>query len=282
MSTNICSKCGTVNLPTSWRCKSCFGILRVDAAKTQNVNPDILQPQEPVLTKVDQEPPAYVRPDVEEPFQTEGASEAEIIPERTDYGKPGLKNPLVLIGGVIGLLAILAVAFVAIGSGGEASLSASEQFAAAEGLVASGQLEAALSAYSEFRNTFPESDLVGLAGNRIAALNDSLNQRKLAQTEELATLISKAETTFSKKQFVVPDDDNVILYTRAILALDPDNSQALALEERVIDYYHQQADRSVKRGRLQRAIGYYERVLSFQPEHQTTLNHIQLLKRRLK
>lgn len=278
MATTKCAKCGTENMASSWRCRNCSSILRVSTDQSKKAGPTILQPQEPILTRVKEDPPAYAQPfaNSRNDGDIPDAIEVEIA------GNPG--NSRMLLWGGIGaaLLVAAAMAFFFIGKSGPEIPTPSEAFANAEKLVASGNFLAAREAFSNFVSNYPESDLVALAKNRLATISDSLSSQENKKSREVEDLLTRAEEAFREKRFVFPDENNAVEAIQQVLALDPENTTALGIQDKIVRYYHSEADKAVKAKRYAKAMDLYERVLTFLPEHSETQNNIQLLKRRMK
>lgn len=274
----ICQKCGALNNKNSWRCRSCFSLLRNEQqTETENQSrfkqADLLQGQEPNLTRVDHYDipgegadrtlhPQRDRSQSAANRQTEDAVIVDIPPATPSNG-----NRFWMLGsaGIAGV-AVIVMALIFFGRRDDSSVT--EQYAQAEQLFQNQQFIAALPLYQEVIAEAPSGNLAALAKQRIAKINDGLTALSAAPTateQHVAALLVKAEAAFEKESFLTPTDDNVVLYTDRILELDPTNSPALNLRAKVISFYEDKAESSLKRRRYSTAVRYYQNILKVVP-----------------
>ncbi|MCB9087904.1 MAG: hypothetical protein H6628_06305 [Calditrichae bacterium] len=289
----VCPKCGVSNNDHSWRCRSCYTILRESAVSTDYsdliVQSPLRQAQQPNLTPVDTAPApgrssrhagGYPSSDEEavssrtgnghpDP-RSNGAAMGQNQPAETSSRR---KPPLYLVIATITLLAILAAGVLMLRPGEGASASA--LFAEAETQYNSRNYLASMAIYQKFSLQFPEDHLAPIAHNRVAEIKTILAEAQRQKTERVASLLQDARSAFRKQRFLVPEGRNVITYTAEVLQLDPTNADALEMQALVINYYEEKAEAAREKRHYNTAIQNYRNMLKILPNDQKTLKKLE-------
>ena len=278
----ICPKCGAGNHDNSWRCKGCYTILKDQTGTTERIGEmfqtRIRQAADPQLSTM---PPAGAGPSEEndppEPIadpQPASSSHPADSEWRGSHARPapkthaaaatpiatGRRTPsLPLIIAAVGTLMVVIAAFFILRQEDRGS---AVLFAQGEQFYNEKNHDAALPIFKKYVEQFPAGQFAAMARERVSEINDAYN---LQQTR-IAELLLKANSAFRKTQFLFPENDNVILYTRQTLALDPQNVRAYELQAKVVNYYEENGDEAMKRRRYRTAIQNYEKILAIIPD----------------
>ena len=90
-----------------------------------------------------------------------------------------------------------------------------------------------------------------------------------ATAEQVAQLLAEAEKLMAEDKLTTPEGGSALSRYRAVLALDPENSEAQAGILRIVTTYLDWAAAAEERGDLARAAEYYGRALAADPENAT-------------
>lgn len=152
-------------------------------------------------------------------------------------------------------------------------------FAQAENLLAGEDAAGALQLYRQFAAEFPDDPLIGMVRKRLTVLeaeeNQRLQQQQMELQQQIADWLLKADVAFSEGRLVAPAAENALNYVRRVLAVVPEQPSAVALREKIIAYYHQQAEEALSRGQYNAAIGHYETLLEINPADTGLIKKIQ-------
>ncbi|RMI14389.1 MAG: hypothetical protein D6681_05300 [Calditrichaeota bacterium] len=303
----VCPKCGAFNNDNSWRCRHCYAMLKEDQAVMGHDKPGmqipLRQPRPANLQAVHSSVPE--NPSSREkgaPAQTSrlSSSTASASPSSAPEPQPEKQPPSTATGGAsittgtrTGLwMGVVAVFLLLIG-GVAAFLwltpddhQASALFAQAEEFYKEGNYHAALVAYRQFLEKFPDNALAIHARRKMEDIQEKLRQSEEAaihRQEQVGILLEKARRAYRKQRFLFPRYDNVIKYTNEVLLLDPANGEALDLQARVVAYYEKQAERAAKRRQWRKAEEYYQNILEIVPNdtrYQEKLEEVRARRRR--
>lgn len=284
----VCPKCGTQNSTEHTICRKCLHLLQPSPSATRTQHAPIFQ------TPLRQagEPNIKVRPDTENPGAGENSADhptgfysryqtnPEINSGETAVNKPARKTGLIL--GISSIVLLVAAAFAFVFSGKSSTGNDSDFFSAAEKVYNSGNYTQAMIAYQKFIVDFPESPLSPIARERITQIHTHIkSQEKQSLTPRIAALLESANIAFERKRYSLPETDNAVLYTSEILRLDPANSDALALQARIVAFYTEKAEDAARQRRYRTALSNYKIVNSILPGDQETKGKILALETHL-
>ncbi|RMF57062.1 MAG: hypothetical protein D6748_12035 [Calditrichaeota bacterium] len=134
----------------------------------------------------------------------------------------------------------------------------------AETSIHNGDIDAGISLLTQLIHTFPDAPLTALAEKRLKEVEQEkefVAAHGMNRSEFVSQLLEKAETAFQRQRYLIPTDDNVILYTRQILEVDPVNPRALELEASVLHFYEKKAEEALSKRRIRQALRFYENIL---------------------
>lgn len=286
----VCPKCGVSNNAHSWRCRSCYTILRESAVSTDYSNRIVQSPlrqaQQPNLTPVDAATAqsggsrrAGGSPQADFPHRSDPADLPYARDARAAGNMPPAeapvrrKPPLYLVIAAITLLAILAAGTLMLRPDDGANASA--LFAEAETQYNGRNYLASLEIYQQFTLQFPEDHLAPIAQNRIVEIKAALAEAQRQKIERIAALLEDARAAFRKQRFLVPEDRNVVTYTSEILQLDPTHAEALEMQALVMNYYEEKAEAAREKGHYNTAIQNYRNMLRILPNDPKTLKKLE-------
>lgn len=289
----VCPKCGVSNNNHSWRCRSCYTILRESAVSTDYsdliVQSPLRQAQQPNLTPVDaataqnrHSRPAGGTPSANDNGYAAGTARGYSDPISGGVARdknspteaaPRRKPPLYLTISAITLLAILTAGALMLRP--DTSANASALFAEAETQYNSRNYLASMEIYQKFTLQFPEDHLAPIAQNRIVEIKSLLAEAQRQKAERIAALLEDARAAFRKQRFLVPEDRNVITYTAEILQLNPTHAEALEMQALVMNYYEEKAEDAREKRHYNSAIQNYRNMLKILPNDQKTLKKLE-------
>jgi TolA-binding protein/RNA polymerase subunit RPABC4/transcription elongation factor Spt4 len=137
-------------------------------------------------------------------------------------------------------------------------------FSRAEEHFQEGRYEAALQLYREYKMRYPGNDVIPAVNERINQIRENESARIQKQIK-IYSLMKKAAESYNKKRFLKPYDENAMMYIREALQEDPAFVPALALQNRIVDFYFEQAAKAFDEDRYDRAVMYYENILAIRP-----------------
>lgn len=126
----------------------------------------------------------------------------------------------------------------------------------------------ALRLYNKFIEEFPEHALVSIANEKLSLIHNELtsfNDQDLERNKLVSNLSQRARIAYDKQRYTGPENDNVMLYVRQILGADPNNQKAIWYENKILEYFEEQATRAMKKYRYQDAMKFYEKILTIRP-----------------
>ena len=91
-------------------------------------------------------------------------------------------------------------------------------------------------------------------------------QQNHLDKQALADLLKKAERKFIAKHYITPVEQNAYALYKAVLAIDPDNPDALNRIKQMKDFYREKGNRHFQAGRYPQALVYFERYAIIDPD----------------
>ncbi|MCB0316224.1 MAG: hypothetical protein KDH84_23730, partial [Calditrichaeota bacterium] len=277
----ICPKCGTRNKDRSLSCRNCGLYFSVEERQG---GPGEIQQSPP--KRIHQ--PNYLDIENPEDFDSGGRDRRPILLEdrieQNLHGQRGNGSPAEqpypyqpsaagggssnkLLWGILAVVILMAAGlgyYIFYQPGNETATTASAVFAMAEDFYNEANYLAALKLYQQFLQEYPNNALAPIAKNKISEINNDLVSMEEKQ-QRVGELLQSAQSAFEKEQFLVPDEGNAVGYLSEILLLDPTNTEALEMQEKIISYYDDQASDAVKRRRYDSALQSYEKILAIVP-----------------
>ncbi len=293
----ICPKCGAANTATSWRCKSCYGLLKdirqQTDTRTNFSQSSFRQGREPNLTPVDGYESDAQTSSSAEGYSTEGRTIrldwAEVESHRVNgaYAEPVSTSFLTRINRP---LMIIAVAMLTLAAGLYAFFTTDKDYESANNLYAlaeqnfeRNEYSSALVLYQQIVDQHGDSELSGLAQDKMRIINERIVASDMAlqsKERDIEQLLVQARAAYEKQYFLIPTDNNVIFYTRKILELDPTQPDALELQALVVNFYEDKAETAMNARRYNTAIRYYRNIMKIMPDNEYIENRIELAEKR--
>jgi tetratricopeptide (TPR) repeat protein len=128
-----------------------------------------------------------------------------------------------------------------------------------------GRHEAALQLYGEYKLRYPADGVIPEVNKRIIQIGEN-EAAQLQKQVKIYALMQKAAESYNKQCYLKPENDNAMIYIREILQEDPGFVPALALQNRIVDFYFEQAEMAFDIDRYDRAVMYYENILAIRPD----------------
>lgn len=138
----------------------------------------------------------------------------------------------------------------------------------------------ALVLYTQFTQKYPHDSLIPAVNEKINIINQQTANSKSKKDNDqrmIKELMLKANVAFQKKQYVKPQDDNVIAYTTAVLRIDAAYQPAKDMFNNVITHYETLAEESIQKGKYNEAIIYYQIILKIKPNDADVISKIHLI-----
>lgn len=291
----ICPKCGTRNKDRSLSCRNCGLYFSVEERQG---GPGEIQQSPP--KRIHQ--PNYLDIENPEDFDSGGRDRRPILLEdrieQNLHGQRGNGSPAEqpypyqpsaagggssnkLLWGILAVVILMAAGlgyYIFYQPGNETATTASAVFAMAEDFYNEANYLAALKLYQQFLQEYPNNALAPIAKNKISEINNDLVSMEEKQ-QRVGELLQSAQSAFEKEQFLVPDEGNAVGYLSEILLLDPTNTEALEMQEKIISYYDDQASDAVKRRRYDAALQSYEKILAIVPNDRYATEQIARVQR---
>ncbi len=190
--------------------------------------------------------------------------EAQINAERASRWRSSNKDLIIAVIAIMGIV-VLAGGYFAMFYNSDTPTSL---YSEAEQLYNDGNYNEATKVYSTLISKFPNDPLVGMAQQKIVALQQS-NEPSYVITQEqqakLQSLMIKANVAFQKEQYILPKDDNVVKYTKNILKIDPNFQPALAMQDKLVTHFEMLANAAVQDKNYDGALGFYTNILEIRP-----------------
>ncbi len=287
----VCPKCSATNNTNSWRCRSCYTVLR-EATQTTDYSNSIIQSPlrhagEPNLQPVEEmsgngarnqyanNAPYFNEPEQPAP-KPQPEPERVVSTERAPVKISPLtrgKTAIFVVLTIVAMMMVTAVAFQI--SQQDDAQSASNLFAQAEHTLNSDELSAALVLYHEFVQKFPEDHLTQIAHSRISEISNKMTLQKQQKEADITEWMVKAREAYQKQRYLVPANNNVVYYTNNVLKLDARHPGAMELQALVVSFYQDQAESSRKKRRYKSAIKFYQNILTIMPRDKATLKKLE-------
>ncbi|MGH1364154.1 MAG: hypothetical protein ACRBF0_11390 [Calditrichia bacterium] len=274
----ICPNCGAGNPDDNLVCTRCQLVFarqqRPVDYKTRPENPPIQDMPDHPLSPAEDPTVLYPENPLEEDELIPDVSQSRRPPAAIDTGVRYLPIAIGII--ALGLLSI--AGFLIMPEGKAPVESASDvYFAEAEQLYSEKNYLAAQKYYEQFIAAAPESPLAKLAESKIAEINQHFApSRKI----EVDSLLTKALAAFEKQRYVTPETDNVVIYTRRVLALDPQNIDARNIQTMIQNIYSRHVADAMEAKRYSEAEDICRKMLIVDPtsiEAQDALNKLSSL-----
>ena len=205
-------------------------------------------------------PPSQTEP---QNAKTEPENTGEIsLPEMPANEKPPKgRHPWLLTGGTFRLLIAGCVTFFSFSYSG---FDRSSQMEAAEAFFIAAQYDAALQAFQQYKQNYPQ-DAAALVDQRIEAIK-SIKQALDEKHARVQQLMENATLAFNQQRYMLPEGDNTITYISELLALEPGFPAAKELQDRVVEHYIVLAEKAFETDHYKETLTYYRNVLSVRPD----------------
>ncbi len=237
-----CPRCGTNNNDFSWKCKSCFHDLKKNSLTESEIDGDLIA-QSPVsanLTSVSVSPRYSMEnevPTVTQPYPSI-SSEKRIDSHFTDHHQ-NLHLPL------------------------NRTSACQIKVHQKEAPIPSQYHQNKYFVYTAVTTIFWLVGVILLIFFKMEPGNNLTVE--VFSNDNIAMLMEKAEKAFHQRQYLIPQDDNVIKYTTEILKQYPSHLGALELQAEVLDYYEEKAEQAIKNYRYEAAVRYFRNILRIDP-----------------
>lgn len=123
-----------------------------------------------------------------------------------------------------------------------------------------------LAAASEQGDQDPAADIPVPEEIAVSGTDRSIPDEAAVQGSEIAQLLLLADSAIEKDFLLRPREDSAYSYLQRVLAIDPQNAEALAGLERIVRRYGDMASWAMKKGNYPRAGRYISRGLSVDPQ----------------
>lgn len=123
-----------------------------------------------------------------------------------------------------------------------------------------------LAAASEQGDQDPAADIPVPEEIAVSGTDRSIPDEAAVQGSEIAQLLLLADSAIEKDFLLRPREDSAYNYLQRVLAIDPQNAEALAGLERIVRRYGDMASWAMKKGNYPRAGRYISRGLSVDPQ----------------
>ncbi len=284
----LCPNCNTLNAQSRVRCRNCnaslFGTEKpIPATELATVKPAFDEPANTIpenntLVPIDSVEPSLERttqllPEVRSKMDQEELLESESYVSNVDrtitfIKFSGWKKPL-----LFGILTFFLVgaAYFGIDYLNESTSQRSAQmlFAQGEEFYNEGNYFASLKIFQRFADNFPQSELLPLAEARIDSLQSGLvsgQEQRIYLERRRELLLQKARVAFQNKNFVSPENDNVNIYVRELLNLEPENHEAISLRDRLVGYLDGEGAQAMLSEDYEKAIEVFGNILKVLPD----------------
>lgn len=138
-------------------------------------------------------------------------------------------------------------------------------YSRAEGFFNEGHHDAALQLYREYKLRYPADSAIPYINERINQIQQGENEFTKKQIKIFSTM-QKAAEAYNNNNYLEPREESAVFYISEILREDPEFIPALELQNRVVDYYLEQAETAFDKDLYDKAVAYYENLLTIKPE----------------
>ena len=122
--------------------------------------------------------------------------------------------------------------------------------------------------YQQIVSEYPDDPLAEMASQRIERINPQ-NEGTTALSEEqqqqVQAFIVKANMAFQNQQFLSPESSSALYFVNRTLAMDPQNSAALDLQNKLIGHFDNLATIAINEQDYDRALAHYQNILKVNP-----------------
>lgn len=141
-------------------------------------------------------------------------------------------------------------------------------YSRAESYFSTAQYEEALVLYQQIVSEYPDDPLAEMASQRIERINpqsEGAAELSEEQQQQVQAFIVKANMAFQNQQFLSPESSSALYFLNRTLAMDPQNSAALDLQNKLVGHFDNLANIAINEQDYDRALAHYQNILKVNP-----------------
>ncbi len=180
---------------------------------------------------------------------------------------PAKSNKTLMIAAV-SIVAIIVLAAAAYFVLDKPEASPTELYSQAETYYSNQNYTEALALYTQLIEDHPDNPLAPVVREKVKQLNQQVSQPVNIVAEDQQRIkewMVSANLAFKSQQYLRPKDDNAVAYIKNILAIDPNYTPALEMQQNIIANFEQLAEAAVSNGLFNDGISYYQMILEIKP-----------------